>query len=155
MRIGLALDGVLCDTKALEAEWSRVLGEEKFLIDAAFWGALKPYEDVGEFGAFVRAKRWDLYVFAERPKAVLLATRAWIRNNLDLILDKDHLILPALKRYDCRIRGITTFIESDPAAIENLKVETVCPIAIYHVDRSNGGSLMDIAREIESIHLRS
>jgi hypothetical protein len=48
MNIGIALDGLLCDTDALRQEWLSRLGDEKFERDSAFWAALKPYEDVRE-----------------------------------------------------------------------------------------------------------
>ncbi len=150
LKVGIALDGLLCDTETLKNEWFRVEGDLKFLSDTSFYGALKPYNDV--CSAIKLLQHADLYVLAERPKAVFLTTRAWIRNNLGLILNKERLIMQALKRYDCRLHGIDVFIDSDPAALENLKIETVHPIQGYLVDRSKGTSLLDVVREInESI----
>lgn len=147
MKIAVALDGLLCDTEALKAEWLRRLGDDNFLTDMSFWAALKPYNDVAPSLRFLYGNH-DLYVFAERPKSVFMPTRAWLRNNCNLVLNKDRLIMPAIKRYDCRLLGITHFIDSDPQAIENLKIETVVPITTYYVDRKRGGSLFQTVEEI-------
>jgi hypothetical protein len=98
---------------------------------------------------FTTAQGWDLYVFAERSKALFLPTRAWLRNHAGIQLNKDRLICPAIKRYDCRTLGINRFIDSDPAVIENLKIETVSPIATYYVDRASGSSLVNVAKGIK------
>lgn len=148
MKIGIALDGPLCDTEALKQEWLRVQGDSTFLSDTAFYGALRAYDDAGN-ALRALAVNHDLYVLTERPKAVFLTTRAWIRNNIGLTLDKDRLIMQALKRYDCRLNGIEVFIDSDQNALENLKVETVQPIRGYLVDRERNASLMDVVREID------
>jgi hypothetical protein len=152
MKLGVALDGLLCDTEPLRDEWLRRLGDEKFLTDHAFWAALKPYSDLHPFFSEIRALGFDIYVFAERSKGVFLPTRAWLRNNAGLNLNKDRLILPAIKRYDCRLLGIDAFIDSDPAVIDNLKIETVAPVRGYCVDRSQGASLLDVLGDMrESI----
>lgn len=150
--IAFPIDGLLCDTEQLQAEWLRVMGDTKYLSDAAFWAALKPYEDVAEFSEFIEDNRWDFYVFAERPKSLYLPTRAWLRNNFDYVASKDRLICPAIKRYDCRLMGVDVFIDTDERVIKNLKIETVSPITAYYVDRSTEGALMHVARRInESI----
>lgn len=149
MRIGITLDGVLCDTEALKAEWFRLQGDYTFLKDAAFWVALKPYDDAKE--AIKALGMHELYVFAERPKSLFLPTRAWLRNNCGLELNKDRLLVPALKRYDCRMLGIDAYIDSDPAVIENLKIETVTPIMPYLCDRGAGASLIETVEEINAL----
>lgn len=145
MKVGITLDNVLCDTEALKQEWFRLTGDMTFLNDAAFWVALKPYDDVRD--AIKLAGEFDLYVFAERPKSLFLPTRAWLRNNCGVQLNKDRLLVPALKRYDCRMNGIDAYIDTDPAAIENLKIETVHPIATYLCDRTQE-SLVETVRKI-------
>lgn len=152
MKIALSLDGVLCDTAALREEWLRVEGDLKFLSDTAFWGTLRPYEDVTE--AIAALSGHELYVFAERPKAVFLTTRTWIKNHFGLKLGKDRLVMQALNRYDCRIREIGLFIGSNPDVLENLKIETVCPIKGYLVDRE-GKTLIDVAKEINCEYLQA
>lgn len=147
MKLGLALDGLLCDTQSLKQEWIARTGDEKFLKEEPFWAALKPYSDVREAIGLLDEK-YELYVFAERPKSVFLPTRAWLRRNTGIVLNKDRLIMQAIKRYDSRLLGVSKFIDSDPAAIENLKIETVFPVATYHVDRSGGASLLNVARRI-------
>ncbi len=146
--IAFPIDGLLCDTEGLKTQWLRVMGDNKFLSDAAFWAALKPYDDVAEFHDFMEENNWDFYVFAERPKSLYLPTRAWLRNHMGWIATKNRLIMPALKRYDCRLMGVDVFIDSDERAIENLKVETVHPITAYYVDRTKSGALMEVARRI-------
>jgi hypothetical protein len=148
MKIAVALDGLLCDTETLKQEWYRREGDWKFLSDMAFWGALKPYDDVRNLELIARQN--SLYVFAERPKAVFMPTRAWVRNNCGVQLNKDRLIMQAIKRYDCRILGIDVFVDSDPVALENLKVETVRPIRGYLCDRAGGQSLKDVLKEIDA-----
>jgi hypothetical protein len=44
---------------------------------------------------------------------------------------------------------VDAFIDSDPAVVENLKIETVFPITPYLVDRSRGDSLLELAKEIQ------
>lgn len=149
-KVAFPVDGLLCDTESLKQEWASRLGDLKFLTDAAFWAALKPYGDVRQFGEYITEKGWDIYVFAERKKDLLLPTRAWLRNHAGLDMDVKRLVVPCLKRYDCRLLGIDVFIDSDIDAIENLKIETVHPIRTYHVDRANGGSLLDTARRINA-----
>lgn len=150
MKLGLSLDGLLCDTESLKTEWLHRLGDDRFLRDDAFWAALKPYEDIAAAVALMLSYRWDLYVFAERPFSVFWPTRAWLKNNAGLVLNKDRLIMPTIKRYDCRLLGIPHFIDSDRAVIENLKIETVAPVATYHVDRQQGGTLLQTVKEIHA-----
>lgn len=146
MKVAITLDGLLTDTEALRLEWLRLQGDEKFLRDAAFWAALKPYSDVKE--AIKALDGTELYVFAVRPKTLFLPTRAWLRNNCGIELQKDHLICPALKRYDARMLGIDAYIDSDPAAIENLKIETVHHISPYLCDRGAGASLVETVERV-------
>lgn len=146
--IAFPIDGLLCDTAGLQTEWLRVMGDNKYLSDAAFWAALKPLEDASEFMDYIRKQGWEFTVFAERPKSLFLPTRAWMRNNFGVSLNKDRLVCPAIKRYDCRLMGVDVFIDSDERAIENLKVETVHPITAYYVDRTKEGALMEVARKI-------
>ena len=149
MRIAFPIDGLLCDTASLKKEWLRQLGEEKQL-DASFWAALKPYEDSIELISNAVQNNWDFYVFAERPKSLFLPTRAWLRNNFGLNLSKDTLIMPALKRYDCRLLGVDVFIDSDLKTIENLAIETVHPIHGYYVDRTEEGALQKVIDRINA-----
>lgn len=152
-KVAIALDGLLCDTDALKEEWLCLMQDEKFLNDAPFWAALKPYDDVRD-AIQLLSKFADIYVMCERPKGLFLPTRAWLRKNADLRLNKDRLIVPAIKRYDCRILGISHFVDSDPAVIENLKVETVFPITTYLCDRSQGESLVNVVEKVvEGIRL--
>jgi hypothetical protein len=148
MRIAFPIDGLLTDSQSLKAEWERQLGDEKFQIDAAFWAACKPCEDSHELINSAVQNGWDLYVFACRPKALFLPTRAWLRNHYGLELPKERIIMQALKRYDCRLLGIDIFIDSDLEAIENLKIETVCPIRAYHVDRASDGAMNQTIRRV-------
>ena len=147
MKIGLSLDGLLCDTESLKTEWLRRLGDDSFIRDAGFWAALKPYTDAGPSVKLLSVNH-QVYVFAERPKSMFMPTRAWMKNNVGLVLNKDRLIMPAIPRYDCRLLGISHYIDSDPAVIENLKIETVAPITTYYVDRQQGGSLLQTVEEI-------
>lgn len=146
MKLALTLDGLLTNTEALRQEWLRINGDEKFLNDAAFWAALKPYDDVKE--ALKLLDGTDLYVFVVRPKTLFLPTRAWLRNNCGVELNKDRLIVPALKRYDARMLGIDAYIDSDPSVIENLKIETVYPVVPYLCDRGAGASLVETVEQV-------
>lgn len=146
MKLGIALDGALCDKQTLFEEWHHRLGDDRFLQDAAFWAALQPYEDIKLLADI--ASEFDLYVFAERPKSLFLPTRAWIRKNSGVVLNKDRLIMQALKRYDCRMLGITKFIDGSSEAIENLKTEQVAPIDGYLIDREAGETLADVMDRI-------
>lgn len=148
MKIAIALDGPLGDLEGLKTEWFNRLGDEGYLKDNSFWVALKPYDDIAESMDLIKSYDWDLYVFAERPKGVFLPTRAWLRNNAGVELNKDRLIMQAIKRYDCRLLGIDIFVDSDMAAIENLKIETVSPVAAYHIDREGNDSLHSLIKEI-------
>jgi hypothetical protein len=141
LKLGLALDGLLTDTDALSKKWAIRLGKD--YQDDAFWASLEPYSDAGK-ALSVAVNHHDTYVFAERPKTSSLVTRAWIKNHLGVLLDRDHLVMQAIKRYDCRLLGIDVFIDSNPVALENLKVETVHPITTYHVDRTRGDSLLRV-----------
>lgn len=150
MKIGLALDGLLADTQKARDQWVARLGFE-FEEDESFWGSLEPYRDI-EQAMRLACSHLDVYVFAERPKTYSLVTRVWIRNHTGINLDKDHLVVPAIKRYDCRLLEIDAFVDSDPAAIENLKIETVRPVRTYYVDRARGESLVPTIEEIIEDH---
>jgi hypothetical protein len=150
MKLGIALDGLLCNKEELEREWSKRLGDTRFLEDAAFWAALTPYSDVRDAIELLKPGI-DLYVMAERPKSLFLPTRAWVRKSTGLVLNKDRLIMQALKRYDCRVNGIKHFADSDPRVIENMKVEQVVPITTYHVDRAGGESLLGVVEMVNSL----
>lgn len=145
MKVAILLDGVMCDTDSLKDEWFSRLGDMKFLQDAAFWVALRPYEGVSD--AIKCLSKHDLYVFAERPKSAFLPTRAWLRNNCGLSLNKDRLIVPSLNRYDCRINGIDVFVCLAGPEVENMKTETVRPVTTYGV--GEGATLLDVAELID------
>lgn len=146
MKLGVALDGLLTDTGTQYEKWATHLGDN-FLQDETFWGALEPHGDVGP--ALSKAvKHYDVYVFAERPKAYSLPTRLWLKKHTGVLFDGAHLVMQAIKRYDCRLLGIDVFIDSNPAAIENLKVETVVPTRGYLVDRKRGDSLLRVIEEL-------
>jgi 5'(3')-deoxyribonucleotidase len=147
MKVGVALDGLLCDTAQLDAEWSARLGPD-FIRDETFWGALVPYADAGR-GLRTLTVNHQVYVFAERPKAYSLVTRAWIRNNFNVLLGPENLVMQALKRYDCRLLGIDAFIDSNVRDLENLSVETVRPVRPYHVDRTRGQSLLTVIESLD------
>ena len=155
MKLAIALDDVLCETTPILQEWERREGNRKFLTDTGFWGGLHPYDDVQEFGKYVKLERIDLYVFAARPKSVMLTTRTWIKNTTGIVLDRDHLVIQALKRYDCRLRQIQHFIDTNPDHLENLEMETVFPIKGYFLDRGQE-SLTELTRRVyESNRMRS
>lgn len=150
MRLAFPIDGLLCDTDSLRQDWERRLNGDTFLSDEAFWGALTPYDDVPEFVRWLRGK--DFIVMCERPKTVLSVTRGWLRSKCGLTLTKEQLIIPALKRYDCRVNGVEVFIDSSKEALENLKTETVCPVVPYLVDRTGTqgyGSLRELVENLE------
>lgn len=130
----------------MKEEWFRREGDYKFLSDTAFWAALRPYDDVTVLGKAVN--HCELYVFAERPKAAFLPTRAWLRNNAGVELNKDRIIMQALKRYDCRVLGIDAFIDTNLGDLENLKIETIHPIRTYLLDRERE-TLSDLVKRVE------
>jgi hypothetical protein len=139
LRVAITVDNLLCDTDSLKEDWIHFNGgETKFLTAEPFWGALKPYEDVGLLTRWAQTRNHDLYVLAERPKALFMVTRAWLRNKCGLVVDKDHLIMQTIPRYDCRVNEIDLLISASPSMIENLKIETVRPVSGYLVDRASG-----------------
>lgn len=153
MKIAFPIDGLLCDTDGLSSEWARRLGDD-FKRDESFWAGVKPFEDSFELINNAVQNKWDFYVFACRPKAFVLPTRAWLRNTYGLNIEKDRLVMDAIKRYDCRLREIQIFIDSDLKAIENLAIETVVPIRTYHVDRSMPSALLTIIEELNEGYCR-
>lgn len=148
MRVAIVLDGLLCDTQALQIEWKRRIGDDSFLRDEAFWAALHPYDDVAEFGRQIVGRGWELYLFAERPKSFMLVTRSWVRRNAGIVFRKENVIMQALKRFDARVHKIDVVITADPGDLDNFKTETVHRVAVYCVDRSQGESLLDTLNEI-------
>ena len=147
MKIAFPIDGLLSNTDSLNDEWGRRLGSD-FKKDESFWAGVKPYEDSFELIQNAVQEGWDFYVFACRPKAFVLPTRAWLRNNYGLNIEKERLVMDAIKRYDCRLRGIQVFIDSDLKLVENLAIETVIPIQTYYVDRSKPGAMLETIRKI-------
>lgn len=148
MKIALALDGLLTDTEQLKKEWFAMLGDYRFLNDASFYAALKPYDDVRAFGDWLLQHKPNVYIFAERQKSMMLPTNGWLRRNMGWSMPKGQLVMQAIKRYDCRLMGIDVFIDSDPATIENLNIETIRPVRNYLVDRQRGETLYKIIEEL-------
>lgn len=148
MRVAVILDGLLCDTAALQTEWKRRIGDDSFLKDEAFWAALQPYDDVTDFGDAIKGRGWELYLFAERPRSLMLVTRSWVRRRAGLTFAKENVIMQALKRFDARVHKIDAVITGDPSDLDNFKVEAVHPIAVYCCDRSRGENLLDTLQQI-------
>lgn len=132
MKLALALDDLLCDTASLDLEWATKL-ESNYKKDESFWAALQPYKDVSTLQKL--DETIEVYVLANRPKSFFLVTKAWLRNKCGLSLDKEHIVMQAIKRYDCRILGIDALIDSDRHTLEMLSFEQVHPIEPYYVQR--------------------
>lgn len=148
MRVAIILDGLLCDTHALQTEWKRRIGDDSFLKDEAFWAAQQPYDDVTDFGDAIRGKGWELYLFVERSRSFMLVTRSWVRRKAGLTFPKENVIMQALKRYDARLHEIDVVITGDPADLDSFKTEAVRPVAVYCCDRSQGENLLDTLQQI-------
>lgn len=146
-RVGVELDNLFCPTDKAKEEWGRKDPTLSFAQDNPFWGSLVPYGDIPELVAWLHDK--DFYIFAERPKPLLGVTRGWLSKKCGLILDKEFIIMQALPRYDCRLRGIDTYISANPDTIENLKTETVSPITGYLVNREQDESVLPILEELD------
>jgi hypothetical protein len=144
VRIGFALDGLLCDTQSLAVEWERRVGDKSYLKDESFWAALPAYDDVDSVGAYLAKSDIEVYVLVERPKAFLLQTRTWLRKNF-MDVPKERLIMPAIKRYDCRLHDINVFFDSDGEEIRRFDLEKVVRVQAIHVDRASQ-TLLEVVR---------
>jgi hypothetical protein len=147
LKLGMALDGLLCDTEIARKRWEVHLGYD-FQEDESFWAMIPAYSDAKN-SLQLAYKKFEVFVLSERHKNCALVTRAWIKNNCGILLDKDHLVMQTLKRYDCRLLGIDAFIDSNADALENLKIETVRPVRTYHVDRARANGLLSVVEEID------
>lgn len=146
-RFGLELDNLFCNTDKAREEWGRNDPALSFLKDNPFWGSLEPYEDIPELVAWLQGR--DFVIMAERQKDRLPVTRGWLKSKCGLVVSKEQLIVPALMRYDCRLNGVTAFLSASPSTIENLKTETVVPVAGYLVNREEGQPLREVLERVE------
>lgn len=116
MRVALSIDNVLTKYDQHLEEWlSQGHTETAILNDDAFWATLPPHDDLEELKEYIA--KWDnneyipheYWFMCKRPESKRLVTHGWLKR-IGLKVDKDHLIMQAIPRFDCQTRDIEYFI---------------------------------------------
>lgn len=144
MKVGIVIDGVLCDFQRHYDDWVARLGPDRLLSDEGFWASLEPYEDVGVLQELDPSV--DVYALAERPKALFLVTKAWLKNHCGLNLKPNRIIMQSVPRYDARLNGVKIVVSSNKSEVDNMEWEQVNPIKGIHFT----GNMREVVEKINA-----